>query len=903
MKTYLFLVLKYWRRHKKNAFALLFAGVMLVVISTVFFMFRREVFHRSWVDQYEVVGNYQLLIANSNDEIVQEILGDRDDLTRGTIYVLGRAEETREIVYGTIEDEHDLFYIPMESGRMPVAEDEIAADRGALDKLYWTGKCGDTITLDGKTYTVTGIIKEKYGQERYASPLVESITPEGEKDDANFPIPVIFLGKSDKEPLYRIDFFYGLFDVNKTESEHESEIISYGDKCYEAVHGDLDNYWWNVLFFGKAEDNEGFVWMNYNSVGDEEDANFIVVFRIGALISTLSVFSVLRAVFQSRRGNIEVLKKIGMTRGGLFKLYGTECVFLIALQVILGEVLSIIAYSGIFLYRTSVLGVESISAFTTDIAVTSRSADPFLFSAVISAAIVILAYVVNALTSKVRYKTPKKEKKPRSLFCCIGRAFRGGSVTVVQTACLVLICLSVALGYLYLTDNGKYMQFYGNAYFPVDYDVNGFDMEEYEIEEYYSCVNSLQINGVGDLEAGNEFSMLETSFTEGIDDKVMDSLPECARAAGYLTHIFMICEEEKEGGSRRIDVFDDETVRSFMAEYSSDECKEFFENGGIGTKKLYRAETKLTDSRVIGSLSQYLVDGSINTDKLNSGEEVLIVSGSSVSPIKAGETIKLGGAVSAEGGLGISEVVTADVKVGGVIKLPFNYDELSLYIVRDSEIGYNLLTTASGAQAMGLQGAAYTEIYSSGEINGGLIPSSAKMELTSRDSIETERILRKAEQFIDALLMMSVMSLLGFSAYFNGIGMKIRQKKYQVSVLRAVGTPVSVIRKRFILSGLKLPMIASAITYAIIKPLQISANLFAEKMNEIINEVDYVIYDDLVMESFKNNYNNWWQPNLEIPILIICGVFCLITVILTLAALRKFKSNIAGDLNEGRTRQ
>ena len=46
-----------------------------------------------------------------------------------------------------------------------------------------------------------------------------------------------------------------------------------------------------------------------------------------------------------------------------------------------------------------------------------------------------------------------------------------------------------------------------------------------------------------------------------------------------------------------------------------------------------------------------------------------------------------------------------------------------------------------------------------------------------------------------------------------------------------------------------------------------------------------------------------WQVKPEIPALILFAVICAVTFILTAIALKRFKGNIAGDLNEGRKRR
>lgn len=82
---------------------------------------------------------------------------------------------------------------------MPKTADEISADKGALNRLFRVGKCGDTITINEKTYTVVGIIDEKYGLDRAGSEFNDFDL--NEIKNSPYKIPLIFVGKCSGESL------------------------------------------------------------------------------------------------------------------------------------------------------------------------------------------------------------------------------------------------------------------------------------------------------------------------------------------------------------------------------------------------------------------------------------------------------------------------------------------------------------------------------------------------------------------------------------------------------------------------------------------------------------------------------------------------------------------------------
>lgn len=212
----------------------------------------------------------------------------------------------------------------------------------------------------------------------------------------------------------------------------------------------------------------------------------------------------------------------------------------------------------------------------------------------------------------------------------------------------------------------------------------------------------------------------------------------------------------------------------------------------------------------------------------------------------------------------------------------------------------SFLTTTTGAEKMGLHNARYTDVFAAEEMDGSIFPSEAKMTMISIKQLKTQDFLKRLKNAVGIIMTLIVMSLLGFSAYFNGIAMKIRKSSYQISVLRAQGAPLSKIKKVLLYKNLKSPFLAVIFSYIALKAAQMSANSLCDKWDEL-----WMSGDEFVEKLSETIFmrNNWWQTNLEIPTLIFLAVFSAITLILTVTSLRKFKGDIASDLNSGRTRQ
>ena len=160
-----------------------------------------------------------------------------------------------------------------------------------------------------------------------------------------------------------------------------------------------------------------------------------------------------------------------------------------------------------------------------------------------------------------------------------------------------------------------------------------------------------------------------------------------------------------------------------------------------------------------------------------------------------------------------------------MIILPPKIERILKYAVSDNNM--NILTTVTGAEKLKLHNASYTELFAYKHLESSLIPMGAGFECDSYTVRTHNKLISDISQFSSMALIVFLMSLLGFSAYFNGIGMKIRLKEYQISVLRAIGTPLKRLKSKLIIQSLKIPFTASAIAFVIIKMISISGVTFS----------------------------------------------------------------------------
>lgn len=878
MKTSVYLVLKYWRRHKKNLAAVMFSGVLTVAVVFAALMQLRGVFNRELHKLYDEYGMFDLQLPEASEETIARFVDENEAPEFGYVYALGKAGiGALEYTLGYADDPRGLMHIPLESGVMPSNNGEAAIDRSVLNNLNWAGTLGDTITLGTEAYTVVGIIDESYGRNRAGSELWNA------NIESEFPIPLIYVAPSKAaEPLYKITLASG--------------IISGAEECEKATEALFDEYGgqeygWSVQY------RELLVHIVRNMDTFRLDTRWILILSgVAAMIAVLSVFSVLRSVFIERRGFVEILRRIGTSKKNLRLMYAVELLCLSAAQAIIGAALGALGSAAVEGFRVGVLGECGFSAFTTDILVTSNTASPLLVSAVFGILIISAAYLLTIITAAAGCRKIKKSKKPRSLRGSFSAVFRQRGVSAIQTISLALIGFGVMTGYMYYTRDGKEMLNYLKFDFPVSYRIgrNGdFDMKEDGIAEYYTCGSPAEYT-IQTYEGENEqFVLADDNYKLGLRDGDVEQFANVT-ACGELSQTFVISDSENADYPDSI-IFREPEIEA-LVQFSSDKYKDFFAEGKLGTKHLYRLSTLLANPETIEKLSEYVVSGEINAARLDEGLEIIIVTGGGC-PFDVGETLRIGSAMKNDSS-GIGDVSETEVVVGAVVNLPKNADKMLRYAAK-GDGRCNLLTTAKGAAANGFHNAVYTELFAGEDIDGGLIPSSAGARLISYRELKRREFLENASEYGGLIMLFALMSLLGFSAYFSGIGIKVRQRSYEISTLRAVGTPLKTIRAKLLADGLAIPLLSTAAAGGGVFALQRFSESKYNKLGQIyssdINEGEFI-------NKYFLNKQIWSVPTAK-PLLAILLVMCAVTAILTMLSLKKFKRDIANDLNSGRTKQ
>ena len=929
--TSLYILNKYWLKHKKSFATLLFSGTLLCAVITCLFLNFRKDFITDIDDVYDKQGRQTLLVTSDRTDVID--LVTKEDTIRGEIDVLGRTgigNDTFE--YGILHDPEDLAHLPLESGRLPEKEGELAAFRSVLKTFGFFGDVGDKITLDTGTYTLVGILHDedadyRDGTRMHIQQLYDDVYDENQKE-IRYYYPMLFIGgSSSKTPVYTWVMLDNIKYVTVPDINRDR---------YEKFHDEFNDVLESKgIEFDTERDWRYINWEYYPfwSVAEtfkQDQHKMMPLYIVSCMIASLSVLAVMRNIFAERENTIRMLRKIGVSKRRITVMYTIEYICLAIIQAAAGIAIGSAAHFGISSYQTKVLSGKKISGFTANRFADRLLPNSFVIGAAISAGVLLAGYFLAAILSNINAPCRRK-KKASSLWHCIGRIFRTRAVTVIQITALTLICFGTVYGYMlfhstegYYLENGVGITLENEEdegkfvpYLVTVFGKNGqFDFDKDDIEEYY-CTD-----GIRTVTTGSFVYSLHSDHFNGIDDTAADKLSGVI-PHGALPQTFIV--SDKDSKLKSSIVYGSEEEKQFFLDNSSDEGKALLSSD----KVLYKSPIALTDKEVTGKLSQYVTAGEINADKLDSGEEILLIVKYGESPLAIGESIQLG-AAETENGFGIGKLSTTEVRIGAIITLPKNMDKFLRYSISAGD-DYNLLTTASGAASMGFEGAMYTELFAK-EAIGSQIPLGTGFNMTSKAQLRHELFMKNASFLGSMGALLLLMSLLGFSAYFNGIGLKIRLKEYQISIMRAIGTPIKHLRRRLMLDGLRIPLFSGAAAFVAVKLMQRIMLSGYNKMQEIefstqqaidafsstlenngegftkaqLAQLDHIselekqsniIYDQYLCEQ------QMWFMNAIIPTLIVFCVMCVITILLTRKSFRRFTPDIASSLSKGRKRQ
>ena len=639
-------------KQRRKQYTILIIGIILAMVFSSGVMFFISC-TKSSNEEYKrrSMGNFYGYYFACEDFVDVE-QGVKDGLVEsyGYAHVLGYAyTDEEEIDKGTPvawldEDAKDLYYVHFIEGRYPEAKGEIAIEKDAALRLGIKPIVGEEISFSmltanytgflnvstEKTYTIVGIMTDKrknfekfLGRDDIPQFPAALVSSEETVDIGGKEIPaVLFNATQDSlketiktEVLPEIYSYNSLFFVNFISPIYDKAIAVYGENYNNP------NIMYNVQ--NLYADSNGEV-MNSSLLS----VTLAVVLTIASCIGIINAFT---TNLKERKKQIGMLRAVGATRRQIINIFGREAFFI---SLICAPISVVISYLGVKLYAKLMgdgfifmpdFSVLIISALVSVVCVMLAALIPLISASNISPMQAIRNVELSRKMKRKKIKTQKSFVVPKLLANRSMKFYRGRQISI--TVILVITIFASSYGFAYLKD--EY----------VNYTWSRFNTSDYIISRSYYPDKDLRVNMPNidkKINANNirdflDYPMFKSAYgyKEAITTLVCDKPSDYVNLASLQSDIEFRFEERNDEMQTKENLQNAQTVDEMLKIWYKGES-EFYhklkQNTGT-SNELIGMEIQGYDPIMIESnIERFeIIDGKINLDKLESGEEIILV--------------------------------------------------------------------------------------------------------------------------------------------------------------------------------------------------------------------------------------------------------------------------------------
>lgn len=591
---------------RKNQYAIMIIGILIaMVFSSGISFFISSVYSTLDAAGKKAFGLQDSIFLNVTEKCMNGAKENKIIEDYGFAHVLGRIEsdDSKETSYIAYLDDKamELYYPNFIEGAYPQNENEIAMERNELARLNIGAKIGDKIkvklypqsgysTLDKyikKEYTLVGILEDKHKNITYSisdgdsMPLASTFVCKGTKTEIG-----------GKEALCAYITGISTTDTLKVLSPYVSE------SCGE----EQTNY-----FVGNYKNRHNF---DEDSVFSTKTAVFaIILIAVMLIISCMSIINAFMNNLNERKAQIGMFKTLGATKRQVIDIYMREVIFIALTCVPFSMAISyIIVKLVVKLISDSLTFVPNIfvlilSGMLSLICVIIAALIPLVSASRISPVQSIRNIEIARRANKKKIKTEKEFDTARLL------AKRNlGFYKEKQIAVSIILVLTILISS------------YGFSY--ADFLISKFDSvtpHDYTLRSssYRGEIEYLSENDNG-YSANDRKSLLSLPYVQNVFcTKEAHVLMTIDEYDDYLHLMFGAIDTEKFTKTKK-----DGTQYADLSSITKDNYKNNLTNqDNEGTEDILLTSY---EEAILNQLSEYVTDGEINIDKINSGEEIIL---------------------------------------------------------------------------------------------------------------------------------------------------------------------------------------------------------------------------------------------------------------------------------------
>lgn len=602
-------------KNRKKQYTLLIIGIILsMTLSSSFTFFVSSAISSALETHNFLYGKQSHILLNTvKNEDTEEFLNS-NVTTHGYAHILGKitAEDsetnTGACVAWLEPQAKELYFQSLIEGRMPTAENEIAIEKSALTRLGIDYKLNDKITFDfyvqdaekqkekpiKKEYILVGILNDKRSNIEKQSWVTDIRIP------AAFVMDNTQVEVGGKEALH-------LF-ISNSDDGFISEYVELSRPLRKGYYGANDGLSWYLT--GGYE----IMYTVADTFGVNAPYLLILVFvAVLAVASNIGIVNAFSTNLKERKRQIGLLRSVGATRRQIIKVYGKETFILclictpVSILISIGAVtLSVSTFGENFIFKPS-WWVLPLSAVISILIVALSSFIP-LFSA---SRITPMQAIRNiSLNRKIKTKKIKTQKEFDTSKLLASRNIKLYKSKQVLTSIILAIAVFGSL-FGFSLAGGIEKQ---NTSLKSDYEVTSdMDYASKRIANYDWFRYGISENDIEDILSNSYVESVKgTKEANGYIE--VAELTDYLKLCNYVTGVYPTSVNDVVITEENYEKYQETPIENLAVIEKANITSPILPLDFIGLPE---------DS--FKSENETVLEGKINIDKLNSGEEVILV--------------------------------------------------------------------------------------------------------------------------------------------------------------------------------------------------------------------------------------------------------------------------------------
>lgn len=606
-------------KQRRKQYTIMIIGIILAMVFSSSVLFLTSAILDSTKElKNERLGKQEIIWSCTTEENVQ---GAKDQNIIGEYgygHIIGSISSTDENYYdmasvGWLDDKAVELANPLLiEGTMPTKENEIAIESLMLSKMGISARVGDTITLNfnvqnGATtldeatqreYKLVGILKNKINTITFTSAIDEDKIPSAFvcKDT------LVELGGKENLVCYANFKSGGTSRANFQKWEKYLDGVGYKntDRAY-AITSDKDVKYTN--------DNDA-----YDMQGTVIFA--IIIISVLMLASCMSIVNAFNSNLKERKKQIGMFRAVGTTKRQIIKIFGREALIIGLITTPISCLISFFVVKGIVgIMGDGYVFKPHLWCFVGAIGFSIISVMLSAFIPLVSASKITPIQAIRNIENNRKMKTKKiKSKKYFSVSKLLSQRsliFGKGKQVAVS---LILAIAIIGSGFAF-----SWYSYQSNNYYSIESD---YEMHLMSDSRYSLGVNFKNKNN-GFSELDKQTALSNQYLTNGVGVKSANvNLLVPFNTSDYRKEISNRFDRDWDKNETEItsDNYEETYFHTLRSNPDDKEIEKI-----LGTNDSFSCQFSSLDSDYLESLNSKVYDGKINIDKINAGEEIILI--------------------------------------------------------------------------------------------------------------------------------------------------------------------------------------------------------------------------------------------------------------------------------------